>query len=239
MGTNEANFPKKSPGWFIMMGNLVRSEEEIKCVHHSPGSERGQRKKPKIISHFLDWMDLLNKAVGPLAAVLGLGWWLPYLWDPFGTLLREKNLCSGSALGWSLSLKVDVWFTWGVTGSLHGGCMSCTRLGFSAACAAQGLLSLLRHWSTFPGCCSVQNPWESSLQASPKGQLWGQCFHEDNALKRWVEGASTWVGVAESRKWRCWFAEWWHWQPEIPRVWVFGYTGFPEANLCLLRACGL
>lgn len=47
MGINEANFPKKSPEWFIIMGNRVQPEEEMKCVDHASGFEREQRRKPR------------------------------------------------------------------------------------------------------------------------------------------------------------------------------------------------
>lgn len=70
------------------MGNLVQPEEEMKCVHHAPGFEREQRKKPKSFSRILDGLEPPNEAAGPLAAVLGVGRQLPSLWDPFGTLLR-------------------------------------------------------------------------------------------------------------------------------------------------------
>lgn len=75
MSINEAKFPKKSPRRFIIMGNLVQPEEEMKCVHRAPGFEREQRKKPNSSCHLLDWLEPPKDVVGPCKLPSGSSAW--------------------------------------------------------------------------------------------------------------------------------------------------------------------
>lgn len=75
MSINEAKFPKKLSRKFIIVGNLVEPEEEIKRVHRVPGFEREQRKKPNSSCHLLDWLEPPKDVVGPCNLSCGSGAW--------------------------------------------------------------------------------------------------------------------------------------------------------------------